>query len=252
MRTKPKLLLLLMFSLSFLIPCAQAQCSYPPNCQYSPFNGNIDLANPSAFFTVGYIAGIPYNKPNISSLFRDVIYKLDDNTIDADVDASECLGAQNDLCLLDISSLVYDVFYPADYSNYATCPLPVVILFHSSGFSDCFTFRDTETQLVANELAKRGYVVINAEYRRGRILDDRPSPNGLPYRTVQQQRAAWVGCQDGRGVVRSVIQKARENFHSQYYKIDTNNIFVGGFSAGAVISMNMAWYTNTMMNQIFL
>lgn len=238
-----------MFSLSFLKLCAQLPCDYPPNCQFSPFNGNIDLATPPAYYTVGYIQGIPYSKPNITPLFRDIAYELDNNTTDADWEAAACTAPPDDQCLFDLSALVYDIYYPADYPNYATCPLPVVVLFHASGFSDCFTLNEPEVLLLASELAKCGYVVFNAEYRRGRILDNRTGPNNLRYRTVQQQCAAWVGCQDGRGVVRSVIQRARENFHSQYYKIDTNNIFVGGFSAGAVMAMSIAWYTDTMMRQ---
>jgi NAD(P)H-flavin reductase len=104
---------------------------------------------------------------------------------------------------------------------------------------------------VAQELAKRGYVVFNCEYRRGRILDNRTSPNGLVFRTVQQQRAAWVACQDGRGALRSIIKRAGEGFHNNLYRIDVNNIFIGGFSAGAVMVMSMAWFSNAMMDQAF-
>lgn|GEM_PF-5199870 len=65
----------------------QAQtCTYQQGCQYSPFNGNLNLANPPATYTVDTFAGIPYNKSNISSVFRDVSYKLDNSTPDFDED----------------------------------------------------------------------------------------------------------------------------------------------------------------------
>lgn len=251
-----KLILIFFFQMLFLSlnnsMYGQAVCSYDPACMYSPFNGTLNLANPPLLFSVDSIFDVSYRKPGLVLPYNDVEYADDNQSFDFEEGASICLRPENDQCVFDSASFFYDIYYPSDYPRYSQCPLPAVVLWHAGGFSDCSKSRVAEIMTVCRELAKRGFVCFNVEYRRGRILDERRNTVNLrPYRTLQHQRAAWVACQDARGALRSIIQRAREGFGSEDFVIDTNNIFVGGFSAGAVMAINAAWYNDAMMDQVF-
>ena len=181
--------------------------------------------------------------------FSDVKYKDDDNY----VTGSSCSfdTTHNDTCDRRKNNLIYDVYYPSNYNNYATCPLPAVILFHAGGFMECSNYNQPGIRIVCEELAKRGYVAFNVEYRGGRIKEPPPSA----YTSVQQQLAVYRACQDARGAIRSIIKRqdnetSGDNWQDPY-RIDKNSIFVGGFSAGGVAAMSAAWYTNNMVYQVF-
>lgn len=147
-------------------------------------------------------------------------------------------------CSFDGASLTYDVYYPHKkiYTCYKTHPLPVVFLFPGGGFSDCID--DSEgTADYCMAFAKRGFVAINVNYRKGRLKDP-----------TEAMSASWLlamyrAFQDGRGAIRTVI--ARNDTNSNY-KIDPNNIFIGGVSAGGEIALNIAYTPNEIQNeQIF-
>lgn len=134
-------------------------------------------------------------------------------------------------------SLYYYVYYPKhDYTN---CPLPVVILFHAGGFSDCSQLNYENDLCVM--LARKGFIVVNVEYRRGRIKDDDPSSK---YTSVQQVMANYKAFQDGRGAVRTVILDQRNIAENHIpYIIDTSKIFIAGHSAGGMIATNITFFT---------
>ncbi|CAN5816811.1 hypothetical protein BH10BAC2_BH10BAC2_26680 [soil metagenome] len=164
--------------------------------------------------------------------------------------AADCQSATSDDCNQDISSLVYDVYYPdKTIEEYEACPLPAVILFHAGGFSECSNYGQPGISTICEELAKRGYVAFCVEYRRGRVKQ------GNKYTTVQQQLAVYRACQDARGAIRSIIKRQNNETSGDAwgdeYRININKIFIGGMSAGGVAAMNTAWYTNTMVYEIF-
>ncbi|MEO7210119.1 MAG: alpha/beta hydrolase, partial [Chitinophagaceae bacterium] len=135
------------------------------------------------------------------------------------------------------SSLYYFVYYPRHI--YTNCPLPVVFLFHAGGFSDCSQLNYENDFCI--QIAQKGFIVINVEYRRGRIKD--LDQNGK-YTSVQQMMATYRGCQDGRGALRTAILDQRNIATNNIpYRIDTNNIFIAGQSAGGLIACNVANYT---------
>jgi len=107
-----------------------------------------------------------------------------------------CERPDVDMCIPNPNHLVYDVYYPSDYEDYDTCPLPAIILFHAGGFIECTNFRQPGIMTICQELAKRGYVAYSVEYRTGRITD--PSDNAK-YTSVQQQLAAYRAIQDAKG-----------------------------------------------------
>lgn len=87
--------------------------------------------------------------------FGDVKYKDDESYC---ATPCPCERPSQNRCLTDPSRLVYDVYYPSNYNNWETCPLPAVILFHAGGYMECTNFRLPGIVTICQELAKRGYV----------------------------------------------------------------------------------------------
>lgn len=131
-------------------------------------------------------------------------------------------------------------------------------MFHQGGYSECSSADLLGVQEVCKDMAARGFVVFDVNYRVGVI----PDPANYPgwnlagphdpvdqYVSVQQLLAIYRACQDARGAIRTIIQN---NASSTPYKINTNKIFLGGMSAGSVIAMNAAYYqTQSMIDQVF-
>lgn len=154
-------------------------------------------------------------------------------------------------CTSDGSVLQYRATYPnkTAITNFATCKLPVVIYFHGGSFADCNgTFDDVGLQTIATNFAERGFIFISVEYRRGvKVVSD-------VYYTVQQMLAIYRACQDARGAIRSIIKHETTTNTGEKeteFHIDVNNIFLAGNSAGSVIAMNVAYYTNQMVIDAF-
>lgn len=219
-------------------------------CLNTPYNGNLNLKN-ALYSTFTRVGPISYAIQPISLLpitFGDVKYVMDENY----VDGSNCDVEANaiDSCFNDAENLIYDVYYPSTYSNFETCPLPAVILFHAGGYLECSNYRQPGIRVVCEELAKRGFVAFSVEYRAGRIKDP-----DIRYTSVQQELAVYRACQDARGAIRSIIKRQNNETSGDNwgdpYRINSEKIFVGGFSAGGVAAMNAAWYTNSMTYQVF-
>jgi hypothetical protein len=96
------------------------------------------------------------------------------------------------------------------------------------------------------EFARKGFIAITCEYRRG-ILKDA----NIKYTTTQQELALYRGQQDGRGLIRSVIKHNRTDYHGGLFRINEDQFFVGGASAGSVIALGCAYYNDTMISQVF-
>jgi predicted esterase len=118
--------------------------------------------------------------------------------------------------------LTMDIYQPKG-DDAATRPL--VILAHG-GF---FLFGDksgfTEECIY---LAKSGYVVVSINYR---LIDVENSD------TISK-RAVIDAVHDMKAAVRFFYKDASKD---NLYKIDTNNIFIGGYSAGAITSLHYAY-----------
>jgi len=138
------------------------------------------------------------------------------------------------------------IYYPPLH-RYDSLPLPVLLLTHASGFSDCYDFNSFYMDTLCKHFAMRGFVTFNVEYRRGRIKDTGK------YTSVQHVIAMYRGDQDIRGAIRSVIKLQRNQKTLKLpFQLDTNRIFIGGASAGAMMSLNAAYYRNQkMIDSIF-
>ncbi|MFZ1798650.1 MAG: alpha/beta hydrolase, partial [Chitinophagaceae bacterium] len=178
--------------------------------------------------------------------FHDVGYSndaLDEFADDYNINDSRCPGKKE--CLDDPGACNYITYYPNNI-NYNNCKLPCIILFHAGGYSDCSGYNYEDALCYA--LARKGFIVFLVEYRRGRIKDD-----GTIYTSAQQMLALYRAFQDGRGAIRSIIQRQIDiAINGLPYQIDLNNIFVAGQSAGGGIANSLAYYRDqTMINAVF-
>ena len=134
--------------------------------------------------------------------------------------------------------------YPLNVDEFSTTPVnlnmnifrpvgdtltkrPVIIICFGGGFvtgsKDHWSIR-----LLAQTLAKRGYVTAVIDYRLGMNMFDEEL----------SKRAVYRGLQDGRSAVRFFKADAAG---ANIYKIDPENIYIGGHSAGAFIATHNAY-----------
>ena len=111
---------------------------------------------------------------------------------------------------------------------------PIILYMHGGSFyggdkttTDCIDF--------CTSMAKRGYVAVSLNYRLSNIISFITSQEEQ-YRTVLKAVA------DAKAAIRFFRKDHNEN--GNVYRIDPNTIFVGGYSAGAVIAVHLAYIDN--------
>ena len=133
-------------------------------------------------------------------------------------------------------TLKLDVFQPAGDT---VTNRPAVIWVHGGGFR---TGAKAATTTVASEYAQRGYVTVSIDYRLdpgnrcqdvqdGKITD----PDELAAETARCERAIFAAQHDTQAVARFVRSNASA------YGVNPGKIAVGGFSAGAVTALHVAY-----------
>ncbi|NCX95864.1 MAG: T9SS C-terminal target domain-containing protein [Chitinophagia bacterium] len=108
---------------------------------------------------------------------------------------------------------------------------PLVILAHDGSFTSGDKDSDSTVIWLCRNLAKRGYVTASVNYRLGDYLS----------MTADSNYAASViakAMSDGKAAIRYFVHDAA---NANTYKIDTNNIFVGGNGSGAVLYMHVGY-----------
>jgi acetyl esterase/lipase len=132
--------------------------------------------------------------------------------------------------------LKLDVFTPAGDT---LTNRPAVIWVHGGGFR---TGTKAATTTVASEYAQRGYVTFSIDYRLdpgnrcqdvqdGKITD----PDQLAAETARCKAAVFAAQHDTQAVVRFVRASASS------YGVNPGMVAVGGFSAGAVTALHVAY-----------
>ncbi len=112
-----------------------------------------------------------------------------------------------------------DIFQPqGDYQRYR----PVIVLLHAGAFI-AGDKRDELVSKLAEDYAKRGFVVASVNYRLGYIF--------LPGRYSNLERAMYSAIQDVRAALRYL------SHHHERLRIDPDLVFLGGHSAGGILSM---------------
>ena len=143
------------------------------------------------------------------------------------VDSNIVYGSNRNVYTIS-QSLSLDIYEP---EGDTIANRPLVILAHGGSFvGGDRKLPDVVT--ICKALAKRGYVCASIQYRLGvNILSGNPLG-------VEFANAVWRGTQDGRAAVRFFRKSASEN---NPYRIDTANIYMGGVSAGGVLSSHLAF-----------
>jgi acetyl esterase/lipase len=183
------------------------------------------------------IPGVIIDRDSINGNIQKYFYgKTANSPVDYNSFDSTCSNAGNEL--------FFTVTYPGNY-NYATCPaLPCIVLFHPGGYSDSSTFEPFRKY--ADEFAKRGYVAFNVEYRRG--WDSEPSQN--KYIGTGQMVAAYRADQDIRGALKSIVKMKTLGNVFTNFNFDLNKFYIGGASAGAFMSINIAYINQAEMDAV--
>ncbi|MCZ2355545.1 MAG: T9SS type A sorting domain-containing protein [Bacteroidia bacterium] len=123
--------------------------------------------------------------------------------------------------------LVMDVYTP---KGDTMAKRPLIIFCHGGSFISG-TRNDYDVKYLSRAFAKRGYTTATIDYRLG--LD------GFPPDAVIMLRSAIRAVQDGKAAVRYFYRSVIENGNP--YNIDTNKIYIGGSSAGALLSLHLAY-----------
>jgi acetyl esterase/lipase len=122
------------------------------------------------------------------------------------------------------TTLKLDVYQPTGDTE---TNRPLIIWVHGGSF---IAGSKTDGDMVAfsQRFAKKGYVCASIDYRLG----------FFPFDSANAVKAVVRAVQDLRAAVR-FFYKDKQTINT--YKIDTNNIYVGGSSAGAITSLHLAY-----------
>lgn len=136
---------------------------------------------------------------------------------------------------LDLNSnnvnLTMDIYQPQGDTSSSR---PLIIFAHGGSFS-AGTKNDADIVYFATEMAKKGYVCASINYRLA------PSAFSLIAEETTV-KVVLMAMQDGKAAVRYFRQDAAT---TNTYKIDTDQIFMGGTSAGGILGINMAYLDST-------
>lgn len=132
-------------------------------------------------------------------------------------------------------TLLLDLFKPVGDGQTAR---PVFVYVHGGAWLEASVKDNSTDSLVCAEMAKRGYVVANVEYRRGFHRLKNYTPYALcnstlgqslcvyAYDTSELVRAVFRAMQDVKGAMRFLKNRAAQD------STDVENVFLGGSSAG--------------------
>lgn len=105
---------------------------------------------------------------------------------------------------------------------------PLIILAHGGSFI-AGTSQDMDVVSLCNSFAKKGYACASINYRLG----------FFPFDSANAVRAVARAVQDMKASIRFFYKDSKDGINA--YKIDTNNIFIGGSSAGAITALHTAY-----------
>lgn len=119
------------------------------------------------------------------------------------------------------TDLFMDIYEP---TNDTLTKRPLMIWVHPGGFLN--GSKEAEDMVaLCDSFARRGYVTVSIDYRKG----------FNPLSTNSAERAVYRGTQDARSAIRFMKEYRND------YGIDTNYTFIGGSSAGGFSSLHTAY-----------
>lgn len=128
--------------------------------------------------------------------------------------------------------LKMNLFYP-DVTIDPMPARPLILLIHGGGFTDG---NRQKMDSLCFEFARRGFVSVTISYRLGYNCAEGP---------LEYDKAVYRAQQDANAALRYLVH------FSSIYKIDTNWLFIGGGSAGAVTALNTAYLSQNDWNTAF-
>lgn len=150
-----------------------------------------------------------------------------------DITSNVQYGSNQDLNSTTIN-LTMDIYQPQGDTSISR---PLIIFAHGGSFS-AGTKNDADIVYMCTEFAKKGYVCASINYRLA------PSAFSLIAEETTV-KVVLMAMQDGKAAIRYFRQDAAT---SNTYKINPDQIFIGGTSAGGILGINLAYLdsTNTM------
>ena len=134
-----------------------------------------------------------------------------------------------------IDSVTYSTVYGQKMDIYqpvgdTIAARPLIILAHGGSFVGGDRHADSSVLWLCRNFAKRGYVTVSIDYRLTNFL-------GLATAAGATDEVTKA-ISDGKAAIRYFM---KDRATTNTYKIDTNNIFIGGNSAGAVLYMHVGY-----------
>jgi hypothetical protein len=130
-------------------------------------------------------------------------------------------------------TLLMDIYYPNLVID-TSSKRPFIMMFHGGAFQ-AGDKRQGDIVDVCMELAQRGFVCASVGYRLGNDNSE-----------YSDYKARYRAIQDGHAAMRYVVNNANA------VRIDTSWIFVGGQSAGSVLSQGMVYADQSELDSISL
>jgi hypothetical protein len=139
----------------------------------------------------------------------------------------------------EVDSLHMDIYLPDCDDATHTSKRPLLMWIHGGSFI-AGSKDDVSIQAMCKSFAKRGYVTASIDYRLGFVSDEGNWQCNYPnYSCVfatdssEWARSYYRSIQDGKGALRYLINRHQE------FRIDTNNVFVAGESAGSFVALGI-------------
>lgn len=120
---------------------------------------------------------------------------------------------------------------------------PVLLFFHGGSFVNGVR-NDVVMNTLCDAFARRGYVTVTASYRLGVNIAN------LPQLNLEFVRAAIRATHDAKAAVRFLRRSVAEQGNP--YGIDTSRIYIGGYSAGSIAAIHVAYLTDTSSASVLL
>ncbi|MBX2905839.1 MAG: T9SS type A sorting domain-containing protein [Taibaiella sp.] len=130
-------------------------------------------------------------------------------------------------------SLKMDIYQPV---GDAMAHRPLIILAHEGAFISGNRSDDATVDSLCMRFARRGYVTASIDYRLTTMLAMLSPDSSLSINAVIK------AVSDAKAAIRYFV---RDAVTTDTWKIDTNNIYTGGNSAGAVLNMHLGYITSS-------
>jgi len=173
--------------------------------------------------TIIGVASIQQSSAQCNGRYQTDIYSVVDTTFDIQY------GSNTDLSNNPVN-LMMDIYQP---QGDTASMRPLVIFAHGGSFIGGDK-ASADISYMATELAKKGYVCASITYRL--------APNAFYLISEENTvKVVFGAIQDGKAAIRYFRKDAAT---TNTYKIDPDQIFIGGTSAGGILGINLTYMDN--------